>query len=277
MTASPTILISANRRDHLLQYLRDLWEYRDVLQVLVWRDIKVRYKQTVLGVAWVILQPTLTMLIFSIFFGKLARIPSDGVPYPVFVFCGLLPWQLFAKSLTDASNSLVANRQLLTKVYFPRLIIPLAAVLGGLMDFLLAFVLLLGLMIGYGIFPPLSSLWAFPLLTLLASMAALSVGIWLSALNVEYRDVHYTLPFLTQLWMFASPIAYPSSLVPEAWRLLYGFNPMAGVVEGFRWAFLGTGATMRSMFWVSILATLAIGISGVVFFRRVERSFADIV
>lgn len=256
--------------------LRDLWVYRELLYFLVWRDIKVRYKQTVLGAAWAILQPFLTMVVFSVFFGRLAGVPSDGIPYPIFVYTALIPWQLFAHALTESGNSLVSNQQLITKVYFPRLVIPLSAVLAGLVDFGIAFIVLLGMMFFYGIFPTLAVL-ALPFFLLLAIATALSVGLWLSALNVEYRDVRYTLPFLTQFWMFATPIAYPSSLVPEPWRAWYGLNPMAGVVEGFRWALLGTTGAVGPMLIVSCLVVVVLLVGGLVYFRRMERTFADVV
>src|SRR5438477_6976788 len=213
--------------------LAELWKHREVLYFLIWRDIKVRYKQTLLGAAWAIIQPLMTMLVFSIFFGRLAKVPSDGIPYPIFAYCALLPWQLFASTLTQSSNSLVDNSHLITKVYFPRLIVPLSSVLSSLVDFAIAFVVLLGMMMWYGIMPGWHAL-TLPLFLLLAMTAAVAVGLWLSALNVKYRDVRYTIPFLVQIWLFASPVAYPSSLVPGKWRMLYGLNPMAGVVEGFR-------------------------------------------
>jgi lipopolysaccharide transport system permease protein len=256
--------------------LRDLWEYRELLYFLIWRDIKVRYKQTVLGAAWAVLQPVLTMIIFSIFFGRLAGIPSDGIPYPVFTFAGLLPWQLFAHALTESGNSLVANQQLITKVYFPRLLIPMSAVLSGLVDFLIAFVILIGLMFYYGITPTWAILF-LPLFLLFALGTALAVGLWLSALNVEYRDVRYTLPFLTQIWFFATPIAYSSSLLPEPWRILYGLNPMAGVVEGFRWALFGKVGGIEPLIVVSALVVSALLFGGMAYFRRMEKTFADVV
>lgn len=256
--------------------LRDLWEYRELLYFLMWRDIKVRYKQTVLGAAWAVLQPVLTMIIFSIFFGRLAGIPSDGLPYPVFTFAGLLPWQLFAHALTESGNSLVANQQLITKVYFPRLLIPMSAVLAGLVDFLIAFVVLIGLMLYYGITPTWAVLF-LPLFLLFALGTALAVGLWLSALNVEYRDVRYTLPFLTQIWFFATPIAYSSSLLPEPWRVLYGLNPMAGVVEGFRWALFGKVGGIEPLIVVSALVVCALLFGGMAYFRRMEKTFADVV
>jgi len=256
--------------------LRELWEYRELLYFLVWRDVKVRYKQTVLGAAWAILQPFLTMVVFSIFLGRLAGIPSEGIPYPIFAYTALLPWQLFAHALTESGNSLVANQQLITKVYFPRLVIPISAVLAGLVDFCIAFVVLLGMMVYYGVLPTKAVL-ALPLFLLLALATALAVGLWLSALNVQYRDVRYTLPFLTQFWLFATPIAYPSTLIPEQWRVVYGLNPMAGVVEGFRWALLGTGQGAGPMVVVSAIVVTALLIGGLVYFRWMESSFADII
>jgi lipopolysaccharide transport system permease protein len=256
--------------------LGEVWRYRELLYFLVWRDIKVRYKQTALGAAWAILQPVMTMVVFSIFFGRLAKVPSDGIPYPVFAFAALLPWQLFAFALTESSNSLVANQNLITKVYFPRLVVPIASVLAGLVDFAIAFAVLLGLMAFYGI-TPTRAVVVLPLFVLLAVATALAVGLWLSALNVKFRDVRYTIPFLTQLWMFATPVAYPSSLVPEPWRAWFGLNPMAGVVEGFRWALLGRSGGPGVLMWVSIVAVVALLLGGLVYFRRMETTFADIV
>jgi lipopolysaccharide transport system permease protein len=238
--------------------------------------VKVRYKQTALGVAWALLQPVLAMIIFTVFFGRLAGIPSDGIPYPVFAYCGLLPWQLFANTLSESGNSLVANRNLITKVYFPRLAIPLASVAAGVVDFVIAFSVLIALMAFYGV-QPTAAIVALPLFIALALATSLGAGLWLSALNVEYRDVRYTIPFLTQFWLFATPVAYPSSLVPEAWRPLYGLNPMAGVVEGFRWALLGTGVAPGKMLVVSVLMVALLVVTGLFYFRRTERSFADVV
>ena len=235
--------------------LIELWEYRELLYFLTWRDIKVRYKQTVFGVAWAVLQPLSMMLIFTVFFGNLVGVPSDGLPYPIFAFTALLPWQLFSRALTDASTSLVADERLITKVYFPRLLVPTSAVLASLVDFAIAFVLLLGMMVFYGIVPTIAVLM-LPLFVLLALMTVLGVGFWLSALNAQYRDIRYTLPFLTQLWLFVTPVVYPASMVPESWRLLYGLNPMAGVVEGFRWALLGKGGAPDIMLAVSAVAVL---------------------
>lgn len=256
--------------------LHELWEYRELLYFLIWRDIKVRYKQTALGAAWAVLQPFLTMVVFSIFFHRLAGISSDGYPYPLFTFAALLPWQLFAYALTESSGSLVSNQRLLTKVYFPRLVIPIAAVLSGLVDFAIAFVVFLGMMVYYQ--APLSStILTLPLFLLLAIATALAVGLWLSTLNVQYRDVRYVIPFLTQFWLFLTPIAYSSSLVPEWLRPLYGLNPMAGVVEGFRWALLGQTYSIGPMVLVSAAVVVILLAGGLMYFRRMERTFADVV
>lgn len=256
--------------------LGELWAYRELLYFLVWRDIKVRYKQTALGAAWVIIQPLLTMVVFTLFFGNLAKVPSDGIPYPLFAFTGLVPWTLFAFSLTESSGSLVSNQNLITKVYFPRLIIPLASVLAGLVDFAISFGVLLIFMLYYGVVPTVFIL-TVPLFVILAVLAALSVGIWLSALNVEFRDVRYTIPFLTQLWMFLTPLAYASSLIPARWRVIYGLNPMAGVVEGFRWALLGQTAAPGPLLAASVTAVVLLLVGGAYYFRRMERTFADVV
>ena len=256
--------------------LGDLWRYRELLYFLVWRDVKVRYKQTALGAGWAILQPLATMVVFSLFFGRLAGVPSDGVPYPVFSFAALVPWTFFAQGLTQSANSLVANQDLITKVYFPRLAIPIATVLAGVVDFAIAFLVLLGIMLFYGIVPSARVLWLAPLL-LLAFATALGVGLWLSALNVRYRDVRYVVPFLAQLWLFATPIAYPSSLLAQPWRTVYGINPMAGVVEGFRWALLGTDTAPGPILAASAAAAFALLVSGALYFRRMEKTFADLV
>ncbi|MBA3806576.1 MAG: ABC transporter permease [Acidobacteria bacterium] len=256
--------------------LGEVWAYRELLYFLTWRDIKVRYKQTVLGAAWAILQPLFMMVVFTLFFGRLAKIPSDGIPYPVFAFCALLPWQLFAHALAESSNSLVSNERLLTKVYFPRLVIPLSAVFAGLVDFAIAFIVLIGLMAYFRIVPT----WAvvtLPFFILLAVLTALGGGLWLSALNVKYRDVRYVIGFLTQFWLIATPVAYPSSLVPARWRALYGLNPMAGVVEGFRWALLGKTEAPGALLGVSVAVVLLTLIGGLYYFRRMEQTFADIV
>jgi lipopolysaccharide transport system permease protein len=258
--------------------LKDIWAYRELLGFLVLRDIKLRYKQTVLGVGWAIIQPVFTMLIFSVFFGRLAKVPSDGVPYPLFAFSGLLPWTLFTYGLTQSSNSIVGTSNLIKKVYFPRLVIPISAVLSGLPDFFLALGILAAMMVYYGAPVPgmIGLLW-IPALLLLVVVAALGVGLWLSALNVRYRDVRYVLPFLTQFWMFATPIAYPASLLEQKWRVVYALNPMVGVVEGFRWALLGTGQAPRAVLLVSASAALLTLLFGALYFRRMESTFADTV
>ena len=271
----PELLITPGNR-WIPLHLSELWEYRELLYFLVWRDIKVRYKQTALGAAWAVMQPLFMMLVFSLFFGRLAKVPSDGIPYPVFAFCALIPWQLFANALTESSNSLVGNQNLITKVYFPRLVIPIAAVLSGLVDFAIAFGILIGMMLYFGIVPGWSIL-VLPGFILLAVLTALAVGLWLSALNVQYRDVRYTMSFLVQFWLFATPVAYPSSLVPESWRAFYGINPMAGVVEGFRWALLGKTSPPGAMLWVSVFVVAILLIGGLFYFRRMEQQFADIV
>jgi lipopolysaccharide transport system permease protein len=255
--------------------LRDLWEYRELLYFLTWRDIKVRYKQTVLGAAWAIIQPFMTMVVFSLFFGRLAGVPSDDIPYPIFSYAALVPWTFFANSLTGSANSLVGSTNLIKKVYFPRLTIPISSVLSGVVDFALAFAVLLGMMLFYEIYPTRNVVW-LPLFLLLAFVTSLGAGLWLSALNVEYRDVRYVVPFLVNFWMFATPIAYPSSLVPEQWQILYALNPMVGVVEGFRWALLGVDTAPGPMVAVSALvATLAL-VGGAFYFRRMEKTFADV-
>lgn len=253
----------------------ELWEFRELFLILVWRQIRVRYKQTFLGVVWALIQPVMTMVVFSILFGRLAAIPTDGVPYPVFAYAALLPWQLFAFSLTEASNSVVASQYLLTKIYFPRLLLPLASVMVGLVDFSISFAVLFGLMAWYGV-PFTAALLSVPLWTLLAVLTAISVALWLSALNVRYRDVRYTLPFLTQIWLFCTPVAYPSTIVPEAWRFWYGLNPMVGVVEGFRWAAVGGPWPGVSLLTSGMAVSLLIA-GGLFYFRRTERTFADVV
>lgn len=261
---------------------RELWDYRDLLRFLVWRDIKVRYKQTVLGAAWAILQPTMTMVVFTIFFGGLAGIPSEGLPYAIFSFAGLLPWTFFAQGLSQASNSLVGSQNLVTKVYFPRLIIPFASIAAGVLDFLLAFLVLLAMMAYFGIWPGIAVVW-LPLLLGLAFAAALGVGMWLSALNVQYRDIRYVVPFVVQIWLFVTPVIYPTSTVTARLESLgvppwvFGLNPMTGVVEGFRWAVLGIDSPPFSLIAASAIVTVALVLSGAVYFRRMERSFADVV
>ena len=256
--------------------LSALWAYRELVYFLTWRDIKVRYKQTVMGAAWAIIQPFFTMVVFSLFFGRLAKIPSDSIPYPIFSYAALVPWMFFANGLTYSSNSLVGSAHLLAKVYFPRLVIPISSVLSGIVDFVLAFVVLLGMILFFGILPTWNVVW-LPLLFLLALVTALGVGLWLTAMNVQFRDVRYVVPFIVQVWMFATPIAYPSSLLTEPWRTLYGLNPMVGVVEGFRWALLGTQTAPGPIMLVSTCVSLGLLVSGALYFRRMERTFADVV
>ena len=256
--------------------LRELWEYRELLYFLTWRDIKVRYKQTILGAAWAIIQPFFTMVVFSLFFGRLAKIPSDNIPYPIFSYAALVPWTFFANGLTNSSNSLVGGANLIKKVYFPRLIIPVSSVVSGVLDFILAFIVLLGMMLYFNIVPTQNVLWLPPLL-LLAFMTALGAGLWLTAMNVQFRDIRYAVPFLVQAWMYATPVVYPSSLLDEPWRTLYGINPMVGVIEGFRWALLGTDTAPGPIIMVSTLVAVILLISGAYYFRRMEKAFADIV
>jgi homopolymeric O-antigen transport system permease protein len=255
---------------------RELWKFRELLYFLIWRDLKVRYKQTVLGAAWAIIQPLLTMLVFSLFFGKLARVPSDGVPYPLFAFTGLVPWTFFANAITQSSNSLIGSQHLITKVYFPRLVIPIASVLSGILDFVIAFVVLIGMILYYGITPGITIL-TIPFFFLIALITALGTGLWLSALNVEFRDVRYIVPFLSQFWLFSTPVAYPSSLLAERWQIIYALNPMVGVVEGFRWALLQTPNPPAPVLAVSTITAIFLLISGALYFKRMERTFADVV
>lgn len=274
--ASAITVIQASRGWVPLR-LADLWEYREVLYYLVWRDLKVRYRQTLLGVAWAFIQPLFGMVLFTIIFGKLVKVPSDGLPYAVFALAGLVPWNFFSTALTQSSNSLVVNSALLRKVYFPRLLLPLGRVLGCLPDLGLAFGLLLVMAWWYGLRPSPASLAWVPALVGLALLTALAAGIWLSALNVRFRDIQHLVPFLVQLWMFATPIVYPSSLLPPRWRTLYALNPMVGVVDGFRWALLGSGTPPSATMAASALGAVIILATGAFFFRRVEKSFADIV
>jgi lipopolysaccharide transport system permease protein len=256
--------------------LREIWQYRDLVYFLVWRDVKVRYTQTVLGVTWAVLQPLVTMAIFSVIFGQWANLPSDGIAYPIYALAALVPWQLFSGGLTRASLSLVSDANLLTKVYFPRLIIPLAGVCAVLVDFAISLLVLLGLMFAFGIVPTIAILW-LPLLIVFALATALAVSLWLAALNVQYRDVQHMIPFLVQAWMYASPIAYSANLIPSGLaRLVYGLNPMAGVIQGFRWALLGTGMP-DGMMLVSVTVVLVLLVTGLLYFRRMEESFADVV
>jgi lipopolysaccharide transport system permease protein len=274
VTRAPSIVIEASKKRR--GWPEELWSYRELLYFLIWRDIKVRYRQTALGAAWAVLQPLLTMIVFSIFFGRLAGVPSEGFPYPIFTYAALLPWQLFSHALTQSGNSIVTNQQLITKIYFPRLIIPISSVLSGIVDFFIAFLVLVGLMIYYGIYPTVA-IFALPLLVLFTIAVAFSAGFWLSALNVHYRDVRYAIPFLTQIWMFATPIAYPSSLLSGPWRQLYGLNPMVGLVEGFRWAILGRSGEITSSVFISLCVVILLLIGGICYFQRMEKTFADIV
>jgi lipopolysaccharide transport system permease protein len=255
---------------------RELWAYRELLYFLVWRDVKVRYKQTVLGAAWAIIQPVATMLIFSVFFGKLAKIDSDGVEYPVFSLAGLVPWTLFATGLSHVAGSVVDSSNLIKKVYFPRLLVPTGALLSAIVDFCLALVVLLGIMLFYGRYPS-ANIVAFPLFVLLALVTCLGAGLWLAALNVQYRDVRYVVPFMIQLWMFASPIVYPSSIVNPEWRTLYGLNPMVGVVEGARWSLYGVGSAPNELVAASTVAAIVLLVSGAYYFKRMEKTFADVL
>ena len=272
---APAVTLIAPSRGLSAVNLREIWEYRELLYFLAWRDIKVRYKQTALGAAWALLQPLFLMVIFTLLFGRVAKVPVP-VPYPIFAFCGLLPWQLFAFGLTQSSNSLVQSQNLISKVYFPRLVIPIASVLAGLLDFAIAFVLLLAMMAYYRV-PPGKGAFLLPVFVLFAVVTSLTAGIWLSAINVRYRDVQYTLGFLVQFWMLATPVGYPSSVVPARWRWVLALNPMSGVVEGFRWALLGRGATPGPMLAVSAGLVLLLLIAGLHYFRRMEKTFADIV
>jgi lipopolysaccharide transport system permease protein len=257
-------------------HFRELWKYRELFYFLIWRDLKVRYKQTALGAAWAVIQPFFTMVVFSIFFGRLAGVPSDGLPYPLFAFAGLVPWTFFANALSQSSNSLVGSQHLITKVYFPRLVIPVSAVFSGILDFIIAFAVLLGMMVYYAVVPGIAIL-TIPFFFLLALVTALGTGLWLSALNVEFRDVRYIVPFLTQFWLFATPVAYPSSMLSEPWRTLYGVNPMVSVVEGFRWALLGRPEISGAMLAASIAAACILLVTGALYFRKMERTFADVV
>jgi lipopolysaccharide transport system permease protein len=256
--------------------VQELWAYRELIYFLTWRDIKVRYKQTAIGIAWAVLQPLAMITVFTLLFGKLAKLPSEGVPYPLFAYAALLPWQLFSRTISESTNSLVTDQRLITRVYFPRLIVPLATTLAALADFAIAAGLLVALMFIYGFLPGVAVLW-LPAFVLLMLMTALGVGFWLSALNVEYRDVMYTMPFLNQFWFFVTPVVYSSSLVPEPWRVLYGLNPMAGVVQGFRWALLGIGGGPSPMLAVSTIIAISLFVSGIAWFHRREQTFVDAI
>lgn len=257
--------------------LRDLWVYRELVFFMIWRDIKVRYKQTLLGATWAVIQPVMTMLVFNFLFGNVAKVPTDGIPYPIFSYTALLPWGLFVTALNQASRSLTSNHNMITKVYFPRLVLPMASVLAGLVDFAIAFLILIGLMAYYQVTPAWDVLWSLPLFLLLAIITALGVALWLSAINVKYRDVNYALPFLTQFWLFITPVAYSASVISERWQLVYSLNPMAGVVNGFRWALLGAGDGPGAALWVSAAISLVVLVSGLFYFRNMERTFADTI
>jgi homopolymeric O-antigen transport system permease protein len=256
--------------------LRDLWTYRELVYFMIWRDIKVRYKQTLLGAAWAVIQPLLTMLIFNFVFNNVAKLPSEGIPYPLFSYTALLPWGLFTAALNTASRSLTANQNMVTKIYFPRLVLPLASVLGGLVDFAIAFLILIVLMIYYRV-TPTAAIWTLPLFLLLTVITALGVALWLSAINVQYRDVNYVLPFLTQFWLFITPVAYSAKLISAKWQIVYSLNPMAGVVNGFRWALLGTNTGPGMNMAVSVGIALIFLISGLFYFRSMEKTFADTI
>jgi lipopolysaccharide transport system permease protein len=258
--------------------LKDLWTYRELVYFMIWRDVKVRYKQTMLGAAWAIIQPVLTMIVFTFLFGRIAKLPTDNnIPYPIFSYAALLPWGMFVGALNQASRSLTSNQNMVTKIYFPRLVLPLASILSGLVDFVIAFVILIGLMIYYGVTPSPNAIWALPLFLLLTVVTALGVALWLSAINVQYRDVNYALPFLTQFWLFITPVAYSSNLISEKWQLVYSLNPMAGVVNGFRWALLGTDTGPGPEMAVSVLISVVILIGGLFYFRNMEKTFADTI
>ncbi len=256
--------------------IAEIWDYRELLYFLVWRDFKVRYKQTFIGAGWAIFQPAITMVIFTVVFGNLAKIPSDGLPYAVFAYTALVPWTYFSQALSRSGNGLVNNAHLITKVYFPRLIIPLSDVIAPAVDFLFAFLLLLGLIAWFGITPNWGLL-ALPVFLFMAVITALAVGLWICPLNVRYRDIGHTIPFLTQFWMYASPVVYPVSLVPESWRLVYSLNPMVGVIEGFRWGLLGKENPDFSVMLISVAIVLLLFIGGLAFFKRMERNFADVI
>ena len=280
LTASPSAAVPVTliraRHPWFEVNLAELWEYRELLYFFVWRDLKIRYKQTVIGIAWALIQPFFTMIVFSLFFGRLVGVPSGGVPYPIFYYTALLPWTYFANALTHASNTIVAHQQVITKVYFCRILLPISAVLAGLVDFAIGSILLFGMMFAYGITPTWKILW-LPGLLLLAILTATSVGLWLSALNARYRDVRYAVPFLLQFWMFASPVAYPGSLVPHRWQWLYGLNPMAGVIEGFRWASAGAAPAPGLLLAASSAAVLIVLIAGFFYFQKMVRTVADVV
>jgi lipopolysaccharide transport system permease protein len=275
MTQTHELIIEAGRTEK--QYWRDLWRYRELFYTLAWRDIAVRYKQTVIGIAWALIRPFLTMVVFTIVFGKLAKLPSEGVPYPILVFAAMLPWQFFSGALSSASESLIANANLISKVYFPRLVVPTSAVVTSFVDFLISGMILLALMIGYN-FVPSWRILTLPLFTAIAFAASMGAGLWLCALNVKYRDFRYIVPFIVQFGLYISPVGFSSSIVPQQWRLLYSINPMVGVIDGFRWAILGGEAAIYwPGFLLSLGLVLVILLTGVQYFRKTERTFADVI
>lgn len=269
---SPTVVIKSGRWFSFK--FKEFWDYRELLYFFVWKDIKVRYKQTMIGAAWAVIQPFFTMVVFSIIFGKFVKIPSEGLPYPIFAYCALVPWTYFANSLNKTTNTMVAQQGVITKVYFPKLILPISAVLSGLPDFFISFSVLVAMMFFYGIMPSVNIIF-LPLFTLMAMVTALAVGLWASAVNAIYRDVSYVVPFLVQFWLFASPVAYSTSLIPENLRVFYGLNPMAGVIEGFRWALLGKGEAPGLTLVVSMVVIFLILFGGILYFRRMEGTIAD--
>jgi lipopolysaccharide transport system permease protein len=275
-TQQEEVLVLRASRGWSALNLRDLWKYRELIYFLTWRDIKVRYKQTILGASWAVIQPLINMIVLTIIFGRLANMSTEGIPRPIFTFTALLPWGLFSKALSDAGRSMLSNRSMITKIYFPRLIIPLSSVMSGVVDFAIQFVVLLAMMVYYR-FTPTINIWTLPFFLLLSLVTALGFGLWLSALNVQYRDVGYILPFLTQIWSLLTPVAYSATEVPERWRLIYALNPMVGVVEGFRWALLGSESAPGPILIVSSTISLLLLISGMYYFRRMERTFADMV
>ncbi len=275
VTQDPTVVIRPRKGLFDLD-LRALWHYRELFYFLVWRDVKVRYKQTIIGAGWAVLQPLMTMVIFTVVFSKFAKVPSDGFPYPIFAYTALLPWTYFAQAIGRSGTSLVSSANLIRKVYFPRLIIPISAAVAPLVDFAIAFIILIGMMVWYSSAPTLGIL-TLPLFLFLALCTSLAVTLWLSALNVKYRDVGHTIPFVVQCWMYASPVAYPVSLVPETWRLLYSLNPMVGVLEGFRWAILGTESPDFGVMAISVVMVIVLLVGGIIYFKQMERSFADVI
>jgi lipopolysaccharide transport system permease protein len=270
-----TLIIEAGRTER--HYWKDLWRYRELFFFLAWRDILVRYKQTAIGVAWALLRPLLTMLVFTLVFGRLAKLPSGGTPYPILVFAALLPWQFFSNAFTEAGNSLISNSAMITKVYFPRLVIPTSAVIVSFVDFLISGAILVVLMIWYG-FMPDWRIFTLPVFVLITFAAAMGAGLWIAALNVKYRDFRYIIPFVVQLGLYISPVGFSSSIVPEKWRLLYSVNPMVGVIDGFRWAIMGSNSQIYMPgFVLSLLLVAAVLVTGVIFFRKTEKAFADLI